>query len=155
MSNALKASLKGGGRRRRATVAPQSLTPQIPDDPIVAAPTHRADAQAAAPAAPASSKPEILVSTRQGVECIQVRYPNAASYRQAWTEHIQRSGLFIDQQIPGQRGSRRKLELILPSGRSIECTAQIVAPMPSGTGLALQLQPSQIRILRDEATRLP
>jgi hypothetical protein len=153
MSNALKASLKGGGRRRR--VAPQTLTPQLSDDPIVAAPTHRANATASAPATQSSSKPEIRMSTRQGVECIQVRYPDAASYRQAWTEHIQRSGLFIDQQIPGQRGSQRKLELILPSGRSLQCTAQIVAPMPSGTGLALQLQPAQIKILRDEASRLP
>jgi len=84
---------------------------------------------------------------------IRVDYKDPSSFHHDWLKHIRRSGLFIREQLSEPVGSEREIELILPSGKTLNCTAQIVAPMPSGTGLALQLKPSQLRELEYEAQR--
>lgn len=209
MSNALKASLKAGGQRRRRRSS-DSATPTSPtqsararwDTPSAANPPPEDSAvsslgrpdRSRSPAwlqdrtddirsarvehvtkpvtenNRASARPSDRERTTQhsvgssveqsptveilGTETkapLRVTYLNSQSFQEAWSQHLQRSGLFLQMANLGPVGTERPLELVLPSGLIVKCSAQIVAPMPTGTGLALRLQPSQLRTLKREA----
>jgi hypothetical protein len=137
MSAALKAGLRSGGQRRRAD--------HLIDPPHETRPPK--------PPVQVQSDPMIEVHNASGNEVIRVEYTDHLSFQQDWRKHIKRSGLFIQEQVLGQRGAIKDIELVLPSGRVLKCNAEIVAPMPSGTGLALRLRPAQLRVLQEEAGR--
>ena len=97
------------------------------------------------------TSPRVEILGSESKSPLRVTYLNHQSFQDAWTQHLQRSGLFLQEANLGPVGTERPLELVLPSGLSVKCSAQIVAPMPTGTGLALRLQPSQLRTLKREA----
>ena len=50
---------------------------------------------------------------------------------------------------PGSSRHRAAIGVVLPSGLTVKCSAQIVAPMPTGTGLTLRLQPPSCEPLKE------
>jgi hypothetical protein len=133
MSAALKASLKSGGRRTRSVPTSEEAI-EISPSPSLSVPEG----------------PQVELGNSGG-GLIRVIYGDRSTFLEDWRKHIKRSGLFIQEHVLGQRGAERSLELVLPSGRVLTCKAEIVAPMPSGTGLALKLRAAQLRVLQEEA----
>jgi hypothetical protein len=148
MSAALKAGLKGGGRRGKRIGSDLPVVPPIAEFPRIH--TEKEIFELPPSHVTSASLPEIQILANGGP--IRVKYLDSSSFHSDWIQHMQRSGLFIHEKDLGTVGSVRDIELLLPSGKAIRCTAQIVAPMPTGTGLALRLQPSQLRRLREEAS---
>jgi hypothetical protein len=85
-----------------------------------------------------------------GEPVLWVRYPTLASLADDWSRHLRGSGLFVPIVGVGQVRERRVVQLVLPSGLELRLAGEVVAPMPTGTGLSLSLTEEHRRLITFE-----
>ncbi len=97
-----------------------------------------------------SQEPTVQILPDQTPTAVRVRWRSVDAFRRDWRMHLKGGGLFIVSNEPLPRNRSVFLRMDLPSGRFVECAAQVVAPMPTGTGLSLRLGPEQRKQLESE-----
>lgn len=81
---------------------------------------------------------------------VRVRWTSATRYRDDFKRHLQGGGLFVPTPRPLPRNAAVELHLHLPSGEALVCNARVVAPMPTGAGMSLELSPAHTAMLAQE-----
>ena len=74
------------------------------------------------------------------------------AFKRDHSQHLVGCGLFVSLAEVGAVREIVQVLLALPSGDTISCAGEVVAPMPSGTGLALQLTSAQRAMLSRSAS---
>lgn len=83
----------------------------------------------------------------------RVIYRSDASFRAEWAS-LRGHGLMIPDNRLQLPHLSIKVVLELPTGESIRCEGEVVAPMPTGAGVQLKLNAGQVAALRIEAQRV-
>ena len=170
---ALKASLKRTSRAQLPAQRPVGGTPRPPPlppsfggapaspPPVARAAPPAAPSPAPAPVDPGPPKPLRLgtdptIAIRLGSQpvMIRVRYRDHAIFVREHDQHLRGSGLYLpvsEVEALKVRGTRALVRLDLPSGAVVVCPAEVVAPMSTGVGLALELTGPQRQLLVREA----
>ena len=119
--------------------APATHPPAAPE-PVTAPPP-------AAPRRPRSRQPEpmggLCYDDSHQPPLLELRYPQAGDFAEDYRRHLKNRGLFLAGHIIGARGDELRVCIVLPD-QVFDCTAQVVAVMASGTGLALNLDRTQL-----------
>ena len=118
----------------------------LDDEECPAAP--RAEALPALPAA--AEEPLFSVDLAARPPVVRLRL-TAATWGEQYQRYLRNNALFLAGVAVGARGLAVAVELTLPSGSQIRCAAQVVAALPSGTGLMLTLTRSDREQLTAEA----
>ncbi len=102
-------------------------------------------------ALPPAVEPTVSLDRSADALSVTVRWRTDAGFKKSWRMHLRGGGLFIAVTEPVVAQTELTLHLELPSGRSLDCQAQVVAPMPTGLGLSVHLAPDQRQALEAEA----
>lgn len=97
--------------------------------------------EAATPASPAVD-PAVAVDDERSPVRVTVQWFSASRYRDDYRRHLKGGGLFVPTTRILPRGAMVEVELTLPGGDQVTCAARVVAPMPTGAGLWLDLAPA-------------
>jgi len=98
---------------------------------------------------PAVAEPPVAVEREASPPRVRLRY-DAAAYAEDYRRHLRTGGLFLAGMALGARGQAVAVEIRLPSGATLACDAQVVAALPSGTGLMLMLTRAERDLLARE-----
>ena len=98
-----------------------------------------APAEPSAPAVPIG--PEPAIEAAPGT--VALTYWTDARFREDYTRNLRLSGMFVPRRDLGSRGQKVSFRVKLPSGNTIECTAEIVMVNATGSGLYLVLDAAQ------------
>jgi hypothetical protein len=91
-----------------------------------------------------SVDPSVEVDDERSPVLITVRWVSEGRFRDDYRRHLKGGGLFVPTTQALVRGAVVEVELTLPDGVRLCCAARVVAPMPTGAGLALDLAPVDI-----------
>lgn len=101
------------------------------------------------PAAPVQ-EPRVILEPGEP-PLLDVTWSSQEAFLEDYRKHLQGDGLFVHLSDVGPRMARVRVRLSFPSGACMSTHAQVVVHMPAGTGLALELDRSQRRLLAVEA----
>jgi hypothetical protein len=82
---------------------------------------------------------------------VTVHYRDKALFHDDYEKHLRGGGIVIQLADLDTTGMRAFIRLVLPSGKDVRCRAEVVALMPEGAGVQLQLRPEDKELLRVEA----
>ncbi|MCK6504523.1 hypothetical protein L6R53_14155 [Myxococcota bacterium] len=85
--------------------------------------------------------PVVEIDDERSPILVQVRWCGEGRYRDDYRRHLKGGGLFVPTVRPLPRGAVVEVVLTLPDGVTITCLGRVVAPMPTGAGLSLDLAP--------------
>ena len=102
--------------------------------------------------APRIKRVEVLLSFDKRPPLVSIRYRDTGRFLADYADYLSKSAAFV--RWPGSKPDHRSevaLEMLLPGGARIACKGQVVAIMPSGFGLSLQLTDADRERISEEA----
>lgn len=121
--------------------------------PSPAAPKVEPPAQASADSAPQLPGRAVSVLPKSRPPQVTVHYRDKALFREDYEKHLKGGGIVIQLADLDTAGMRAFIRLVLPSGKDVRCRAEVVALMPEGAGVQLQLRPEDKELLRVESEK--
>jgi len=105
------------------------------------------------PKLPRPTDPEIRLRLGASPARVLVRYHTRNAYFGDYQSYISKNVLFV-QSTEGtpDMHTEMSVHIFLPAGMSVSCTARVVAALPNGFGLSLQLDPDA-RMTLSQAAR--
>lgn len=144
------ASVSRTPRDAPAPVSGARLSARLPPPMVSPAPLRSTAGGGLGGAARSEDGPIVERREEGGEPVLWVRYPTLASLADDWSRHLRGSGLFVPIVGVGQVRERRVVQLVLPSGLELRLAGEVVAPMPTGTGLSLSLTEEHRRLITFE-----
>jgi hypothetical protein len=84
---------------------------------------------------------------------VTVHYRDRALFHDDYEKHLKGGGIVIQLPDLDTAGMRAFIRLVLPSGKDVRCRAEVVALLPEGAGVQLQLRPEDKELLRVEGEK--
>jgi hypothetical protein len=84
---------------------------------------------------------------------VTVHYRDRAIFHDDYEKHLKGGGIVIQLADLDTAGMRAFIRLVLPSGKDVWCRAEVVALLPEGAGVQLQLRPEDKETLRIEGEK--
>jgi hypothetical protein len=107
-------------------------------------------AQASASVAPQLPGRTVSVLPKSRPPQVTVHYRDRAVFRDDYEKHLKGGGIVIQLADLDTAGMRAFIRIVLPSGKDVRCRAEVVALLPEGAGVQLQLRPEDKELLRVE-----
>src|SRR6185436_270692 len=106
-------------------------------------PSPKVETRAEPTADPAPQLPGRTVSVlpKSRPPQVTVHYRDRAVFHDDYEKHLKGGGIVIQLADLDTSGMRAFIRLVLPSGKDVRCRAEVVALMPEGAGVQLQLRP--------------
>ena len=123
---------------------------KLPTPPPPTPPKSEAPAPSSTGAAPQLPGRTVSVLPKSRPPQVTVQYRDRAIFRDDYEKHLKGGGIVIQLADLDTAGMRAFIRLVLPSGKDVRCRAEVVALMPDGAGVQLQLRPEDKELLRIE-----